>query len=89
MASNVTLPLKLYAGAEYSALTATYGVVTRLLSFAFLPQIAITVATHSITGNNIDIGKAISIGLTTIGDKHSFPLMHVSSFNRHFRRIRH
>ncbi|MDM8343806.1 MATE family efflux transporter [Pseudochrobactrum sp. sp1633] len=57
VASTVMLFLRLHAGAEYGALVAAYGVVTRLLSFAFLPQMAIALATQSITGNNVGAGR--------------------------------
>lgn len=57
VASTVMLSLWLHAGAEYGALVAAYGVVTRLLSFAFLPQMAIALATQSITGNNAGGGR--------------------------------
>lgn len=57
VASTVMLSLRLRAGAEYGALVAAYGVVTRLLSFAFLPQMAIALATQSITGNNAGAGR--------------------------------
>lgn len=55
--STVMLSLRLHAGAELSAFVAAYGVVTRLLSFAFLPQMAIALATQSIAGNNVGAGR--------------------------------
>ncbi|MCW1934155.1 MATE family efflux transporter [Pararhodobacter zhoushanensis] len=45
------------AGAPEAGMTiAAYGVTTRLLSFAFLPQMAIALATQSIVGNNHGAG---------------------------------
>lgn len=55
--STVVLSLRLHAGAGYGVLIAAYGVVTRLLSFAFLPLMAIALATQSLTGNNAGAGK--------------------------------
>lgn len=57
VASAVMLSLRLRAGADYAALIAAYGVVTRLLGFAFLPQMAIALATQSIAGNNAGAGR--------------------------------
>lgn len=57
VASVVILSLRFSAGTEYNALVAAYGVVTRLLGFAFLPQMAIALATQSITGNNAGAGR--------------------------------
>lgn len=55
--SIVILSLRLSAGTEYDAVVAAYGVVTRLLGFAFLPQMAIALATQSIIGNNAGAGR--------------------------------
>ncbi len=53
VASIVILSLRFSADpGKYDALVAAYGVVTRLLSFAFLPQMAIALAAQSIAGNN-------------------------------------
>jgi len=52
VASIVMLSLRFSAGTEYDALIAAYGVVTRLLGFAFMPQMAIALAMQSITRNN-------------------------------------
>ena len=56
-ASVVMLALRLQAGEDHGALVAGYGVVTRLLGFAFLPQMAIALATQSISGNNAGAGR--------------------------------
>ena len=56
-ASVVILALRLQAGADHGTLVAGYGVVTRLLGFAFLPQMAIALATQSISGNNAGAGR--------------------------------
>ncbi len=57
-ASVVMLALRLHAGADHAPLVAGYGVVTRLLGFAFLPQMAIALATQSISGNNAGAGRS-------------------------------
>lgn len=57
VASIVILSLRFSAGTEFDTLVAAYGVVTRLLGFAFLPQMAIALATQSIAGNNAGAGR--------------------------------
>ncbi|MBB4000339.1 MATE family efflux transporter [Aureimonas pseudogalii] len=57
VASIVILSLRSSAGPEYDALIAAYGVVTRLLGFSFMPQMAIALATQSIAGNNAGAGR--------------------------------
>lgn len=56
-ASVVMLALRLHAGGDRTTLVAGYGVVTRLMGFAFLPQMAIALATQSISGNNAGAGR--------------------------------
>lgn len=56
-AGVVILTLRLHAETGYDTLVAAYGVVTRLLGFAFLPQMAIALTTQSITGNNAGAGR--------------------------------
>ncbi|MFO1104898.1 MAG: MATE family efflux transporter [Amaricoccus sp.] len=51
-AGVVMLSLRLHAGPDYDALVSAYGIATRLLGLAFLPQMAIALAVQSITGNN-------------------------------------
>ncbi|WP_417263934.1 MATE family efflux transporter [Celeribacter sp.] len=41
----------------HGAYVAAYGIVTRLLGLAFLPQMAIDLTTQSITGNNVGAGR--------------------------------
>lgn len=57
VASIVMLSLRFSAGTEYDTLIAAYGVVTRLLGFAFMPQMAIALAMQSIAGNNAGAGR--------------------------------
>lgn len=51
------LALRLHAGPDYDTLVSAYGIVTRLLGLAFLPQMAIALAIQSITGNNAGAGR--------------------------------
>lgn len=44
------------AGAEYAPAVTAYGIVTRLLGFAFLPILALGLTTQSIVGNNAGAG---------------------------------
>lgn len=45
------------AGADQAVYIAAYGVATRVLGLAFLPQMAIALTTQSITGNNVGAGR--------------------------------
>ncbi|GHC54615.1 MATE family efflux transporter [Neogemmobacter tilapiae] len=56
VAMAVIVTLRMVAGADYGVLVAGYGVVTRLLGFAFLPQMAMALAMQSIVGNNHGAG---------------------------------
>ncbi|PTX00347.1 MATE family efflux transporter [Pararhodobacter aggregans] len=49
--------LRATSGADYPALVAAYGIVTRLLGFTFLPIMALGLATQSIAGNNAGAGR--------------------------------
>lgn len=44
--------LHLWAGTNYVATIAAYGIVTRILTFAYLPMMAINIASQTICGNN-------------------------------------
>lgn len=57
VASTVVLVIADTAAAP-ATYVAAYGVVTRVLGLAFLPQMAIALATQSITGNNIGAGRS-------------------------------
>ncbi|WP_261391449.1 MATE family efflux transporter [Roseovarius atlanticus] len=56
VASTVILVIGTTA-ADHATQIAAYGVVTRLLGLAFLPQMAIALSTQSITGNNAGAGR--------------------------------
>ncbi|WP_296764980.1 MATE family efflux transporter [Sediminimonas sp.] len=56
VASTVLLTIGNTA-ADHATYVAAYGVVTRVLGLAFLPQMAIALATQSITGNNVGAGR--------------------------------
>ncbi|SDE78900.1 putative efflux protein, MATE family [Salipiger thiooxidans] len=43
--------------ADHGTYVAAYGIVTRILGLAFLPQMAIALTTQSITGNNVGAGR--------------------------------
>lgn len=42
---------------DHGTYVAAYGIVTRILGLAFLPQMAIALTTQSITGNNVGAGR--------------------------------
>lgn len=56
VASTVILVIGTTA-ADHAIHVAAYGVVTRILGLAFLPQMAIALTTQSITGNNAGAGR--------------------------------
>lgn len=56
VASTVILVIGTTA-ADHATFVAAYGVVTRVLGLAFLPQMAIALTTQSITGNNAGAGR--------------------------------
>lgn len=56
VASTVLLTIGNTA-AQHDTYVAAYGVVTRILGLAFLPQMALALTTQSITGNNVGAGR--------------------------------
>ncbi|WP_158965751.1 MATE family efflux transporter [Chachezhania sediminis] len=48
--------LRVTAGAAFADTVAAYGIVTRVYSFAYLPMMAVALATQSIVGNNVGAG---------------------------------
>jgi putative MATE family efflux protein len=52
----VILSLRLTAGAAYADTIAAYGIVTRVLGFAYLPSMAFALALQSVVGNNWGAG---------------------------------
>jgi putative MATE family efflux protein len=57
VSSCVILALRLTAGAGYADTIAAYGIVTRVLGFAFLPNMAFALALQSTAGNNWGAGR--------------------------------
>lgn len=53
VSATVITTLRLTAGSGYVESVAAYGIVTRILSFTFLPLMAIAMATQTIVGNNV------------------------------------
>jgi putative MATE family efflux protein len=56
VSSCVILALRLTAGADYPDTIAAYGIVTRVLGFAYLPSMAFALALQSTAGNNWGAG---------------------------------
>lgn len=71
VASCVILSLRLTAGSAYADTVAAYGIVTRVLGFAYLPSMAFALALQSIAGNNWGAGlhdrarSALQIAMAT------------------------
>jgi putative MATE family efflux protein len=53
VSATVITTLRLTAGVGYVESVAAYGIVTRILSFTFLPLMAIAMATQTIVGHNV------------------------------------
>jgi putative MATE family efflux protein len=53
VSATVITTLRLTAGAGYVESVAAYGIVTRILSFTFLPLLAIAMASQTIVGHNV------------------------------------
>ena len=53
VSATVITTLRLTAGPGYVESVAAYGIVTRIVSFTFLPLMAIALATQTIVGNNV------------------------------------
>lgn len=53
VSATVITTLRLTAGVGYVDSVAAYGIVTRILSFTFLPLMAIAMATQTIVGHNV------------------------------------
>lgn len=56
VSATLIATLRLTAEAGYADTIAAYGIVTRILSFIFLPLMAIALATQSVVGNNVGAG---------------------------------
>jgi putative MATE family efflux protein len=52
VAGSVVAMVKLYGGDNYAVTVGAYGIVTRLMTFAFMPLLGISMAFQSIAGNN-------------------------------------
>lgn len=48
--------VQVWAGAHYADTIAAYGIITRILSFAFLPLLGLNLSAQSIAGNNFGAG---------------------------------
>lgn len=51
--ASVVLAIRLAGSTDYASTIAAYGIVTRIVGFAFLPIMAIAMAMQSIVGNNV------------------------------------
>ena len=56
VSATVITTLRLTADASYADTVAAYGIVTRILSFAFMPLMAVALAMQAIVGNNVGAG---------------------------------
>ncbi len=51
-AASILINLQLWANAEYEVIAGAYGIVTRLMTFTFMPLLGISIAFQTIAGNN-------------------------------------
>lgn len=49
--------LQLWAGGDYEAIAGAFGIITRLMTFAFLPLLGLSMAFQTIVGNNFGAAK--------------------------------
>jgi len=60
LSSGLTLfCLQLWAGGNYETIAGAYGIITRLMTFAFLPLLGLSMAFQTIVGNNYGAGAWI------------------------------
>jgi putative MATE family efflux protein len=56
--------IQIWSTADPAATVAAYGVVTRIMTFAFLPLLGVSMACQSITGNNFGAGRGDRVKAT-------------------------
>lgn len=69
IAGAIILSVQKWGGDSYAATVAAYGIITRIMTFAFMPLMGMSMATQTVVGNNFGAGLyarsdgAIRIGL--------------------------
>lgn len=56
VAAAVIVSVQRWGGEGYAATVAAYGIITRVMSFAFMPLMGLNMATQTIVGNNFGAG---------------------------------
>ncbi|AMS43134.1 MATE family efflux transporter [Aminobacter aminovorans] len=56
LATSVITATQLWEGETYAATVAAYGIITRIMTFAFLPMLGLNMAMQTIVGNNFGAG---------------------------------
>ncbi|MBB6466225.1 putative MATE family efflux protein [Aminobacter lissarensis] len=56
LAASVITATQLWEGEAYATTVAAYGIVTRIMTFAFLPMLGLNMAMQTIVGNNFGAG---------------------------------
>lgn len=70
VATAVIVSVQRWGGDGYAATVAAYGIITRIMTFAFMPLMGLNMATQTIVGNNFGAGNflrsdnAFKLGLT-------------------------
>ncbi|QOF72357.1 MATE family efflux transporter [Aminobacter sp. SR38] len=57
LAATVIYSTQLWEGEAYAATVAAYGIITRIMTFAFLPMLGLNMAMQTIVGNNFGAGQ--------------------------------
>lgn len=65
IAGSVVAMLKFYGGDNYTVTVGAYGIITRLMTFAFMPLLGISMAFQSIAGNNFGGNEAARVNIST------------------------
>ncbi len=65
IAGSVVAMLKIYGAEDYTVTVGAYGIVTRLLTFSFMPLLGLSMAFQSIAGNNFGGNMAGRVNFST------------------------
>jgi len=65
IAGSVVAMLKIYGSQDYTVTVGAYGIITRLMTFSFMPLLGITMAFQSIAGNNYGGNQPARVNIST------------------------
>jgi len=65
IAGSVVAMLKFYGSEDYTVTVGAYGIITRLMTFSFMPLLGISMAFQSIAGNNFGGNQPDRVNIST------------------------